>query len=140
METATKTIKNFGTEAAESPFKRVVQKIAESTGDLIGNKIADKITYTGKPKEFQQINQLNDMNEKKSIEICIPPEKIQKIIGGLRLASACIKMDYQEIINLLDTTPDIMPKFNAKKWLEAHDQSGGTSNTNKQIRFKVKYC
>ena len=31
--------------------KRVVQKTAEATGDLIGNKIADKITSIGKPKE-----------------------------------------------------------------------------------------
>ena len=29
----------------------MVQKTAEATGDLIGNKIADKITSTGKPKE-----------------------------------------------------------------------------------------
>ena len=30
--------------AARTASKRVVQKIAEATGDLIGNKIADKIT------------------------------------------------------------------------------------------------
>ena len=36
--------------AARTASKRVVQKIAEATGDLIGNKIADKITWIGKPK------------------------------------------------------------------------------------------
>ena len=40
MDTATKT----GINAAKTGSKRVVQKTAEATGDLIGNKIADKIT------------------------------------------------------------------------------------------------
>ena len=39
MYTATKT--GIGTE--ETASKRIVQKTAEATGDLIGNKIADKI-------------------------------------------------------------------------------------------------
>ena len=38
MDTATKT----GMDAAKIASKRVVQKTAEATGDLIGNKIADK--------------------------------------------------------------------------------------------------
>ena len=57
MDTATKT----GMDAAKIASKRVVQKTAEATGDLIGNKIADKITSIGKPKEIE--------------EIYIPPEK-----------------------------------------------------------------
>ena len=68
MDTATKT----GMDAAKIAPKRVVQKTAEATGDLIGNKIADKITSIGKPKE-------------KSEEIYIPPEKRQQIIDDLRL-------------------------------------------------------
>ena len=47
MDTATKT----GMDAAKSVSKRLVQKTAEAAGDLIGNKIADKITSIGKPKE-----------------------------------------------------------------------------------------
>ena len=47
MDTATKT----GTDAAETASKRVVQKTAETTGDLIRNKIADKITSAGKKKK-----------------------------------------------------------------------------------------
>ena len=47
MDTATKT----GIDAAKIASKRVVQKTAEDTGDLIGNKIADKITSIGKPKQ-----------------------------------------------------------------------------------------
>ena len=43
MDTATKT----GMDAAKISSKRVVQKTAEATVDLIGNKIADKIISIG---------------------------------------------------------------------------------------------
>ena len=36
--------KKFTTNAIKTTTKRAIQKIAEATGDLIGNKIADKIT------------------------------------------------------------------------------------------------
>ena len=44
MNTATKT----GINAAKTASNRVVQKTVETTGDLIWNKIADKITSAGK--------------------------------------------------------------------------------------------
>ena len=50
MDTATKT----GIDAAKTPFKRVVQKTAKVTRDLIGNKIADKITSIDKSKEKEK--------------------------------------------------------------------------------------
>ena len=56
--------------------KRVVQKTAEGTGDLIGNKIADKITSVGKTRSKK---------EDERQEIYIPPEKRQQIIDDLRL-------------------------------------------------------
>ena len=37
-------------DAAKIAPKRVVQKTAEASGDLIGNKKADEITLLGKPK------------------------------------------------------------------------------------------
>ena len=46
-------------------------------------------------------------------------------------------MEYQKITNLLDNIPDKVPTFVSKKWIEAHDQSGKTYNTNKQIGFKT---
>ena len=46
-------------------------------------------------------------------------------------------MEYQKIINLLDTTSKNVPKFNTKKWIEVHDQSGGIYNNNKERRFKI---
>ena len=50
MDTATKT----GIDAAKTTSKRVVQKIAEATEDLIGSKIADKITSLGKTKSKEK--------------------------------------------------------------------------------------
>ena len=46
-------------------------------------------------------------------------------------------MEYQKIINLLDTTTDNVPKFITKKWIEVYDQSGKLYCTNKQIKFKT---
>ena len=46
-------------------------------------------------------------------------------------------MEYQKITNLLGNTLDKVPRFITKKWIEVHDQSGETDNTNKQIRFKA---
>ena len=72
MDSATqKTRINAGKTAS----KRVVQKIAEATGDLNGNKVANKITLLGKPTEKTE----------KLEEIYIPPEKRQQIIYDLKL-------------------------------------------------------
>ena len=46
-------------------------------------------------------------------------------------------MEYQKITNLLGNTSDKVPRFITKKWIEVYDQSGGTNNTTKQIRFKT---
>ena len=75
MDTATKT----GIDAVKTASKRVVQKTAEPTGDLIGNKIADKIILLGKPKEKEK------EKLKQTEEIYIPPEKRQQIIDDPRL-------------------------------------------------------
>ena len=62
--------------------KRVAQKPAEATGDLIGNKIVDKIILVGKPKskENEKEHKTNEIQE-----IYIPPEKRQQNIDSLRL-------------------------------------------------------
>ena len=39
MDIATKTAKSVGMDTAKTVSKRVVQKTAETTGDLIGKKI-----------------------------------------------------------------------------------------------------
>ena len=103
MDIATKT----GIDATKTASERVVQKTAEATGDLIRNKIANKITSLGKTKDKEKENERQ--------EIYIPPEKRQQIIDDLRLFWHHIKMEYQKIINLLDTTSDNLPRFITKK-------------------------
>ena len=71
MNTATKT----EMDTAKTASKRVVQKTEEATRDLIGNKIADRITSMGKPKE----------KANKTEEIYIPLGKVKQNIEELRL-------------------------------------------------------
>ena len=59
----------------------------------------------------------------------------------------CIKMEFQKIVNFLDTPSDDkdLPRFVTKKWIEPYDQSGGNYNVNKEIRiktsdFNIKTC
>ena len=39
----------------------------------------------------------------------------------------CIKMEFQKIVNFLNTTSDdkYLPRFVTKKWVEVYDQSEG---------------
>ena len=51
----------------------------------------------------------------------------------------CIKIEFQKIVNFLDTTSDDkdLPRFVTKKWIEVYDQSEGNYNVNKEIRIKT---
>ena len=46
-------------------------------------------------------------------------------------------MEYQEIINFLNNTPNQASKFRTKNWITINDDSQGTYNTNSQIKFKT---
>ena len=77
--------KKSTTDAIKTASKRAIQKTAEATGDLIGNKIADKITSISK-KPVKELP-IND----KDVEIItnkkryISPEESQQLIDELRL-------------------------------------------------------
>ena len=71
--------KKQGTNFAKTAGKKIVKKSAVATGDLIGNKIADKITSSAKSKNKEKENETNEVQE-----IYFPPEKIQQIIDELR--------------------------------------------------------
>ena len=48
-------------------------------------------------------------------------------------------MEYQKITNFLGTTPDEVPRFITKTWVEVHDQSGNAEDrykSSKEIKFK----
>ena len=59
MDTAPKT----GINAAKTASKRVVQKTAKASGDLIRNKTADKITLIGKSKNKEKEEETNKTEE-----------------------------------------------------------------------------
>ena len=69
--------KKSTTDAIKTASKRAVQKTAVATGDLIGNKIADKITSVSKksPKELQ-----NDEMEAPKKKIHISRKKGNKLL------------------------------------------------------------
>ena len=79
-DTSIKTGKDFTTTAG----KKIVHKSAEATGDLIGNKIADKITSVSKKSQNEEI-QSTEVNNEIPKERCIAPKQRQKIIDELRL-------------------------------------------------------
>ena len=82
LDSAKKSI----TDAIKTAWKRAVQKTAESTADLIDNKIPDKITIVSKKPS-------NNNDDDEDVEITthkkryISPEKRQQIINELRLVS-----------------------------------------------------
>ena len=87
--------KKARTDAIKTDPKRAIQKSAEATGNLIGNKISDKITNISKsPKEFysKELNskELHSKTNENEIElpkeIHISPKKNkQQTIDELRL-------------------------------------------------------
>ena len=116
------------TEFGKVAGKKILTKSAEATGDLIGSKIAHKIISLKVKDKPQEI-----IEE----EIIIPQEKRQQVLNDLRLFYN-IKMGYNKITNLLGKldTDEIL-KFTTTKWIEMFDQSKGTYNKNKHIRFKT---
>ena len=64
--------KKSTTDAIKTVSKRAIQKIAEATGDLIGNKIADKITSVSNKKSAKELH--NDETEE-DVEITTPKKR-----------------------------------------------------------------
>ena len=79
-DTAIEIGKDFATIAG----KNIVHKNAEATGDLTGNKIADKITSASKKSQNEEI-QSNEVNNEMPKERYISPKERQKIIEELKL-------------------------------------------------------
>ena len=78
------TAKNYTADAIKTTSKRAIQKPAEATGDMIGNKIADKITSVSK-KPSKELPNDEDAEMTTYRKRYISPEKIQEIIDELRL-------------------------------------------------------
>ena len=75
--------KKSATHAIKTASKRAIQKTAEATSDLIGNKIADKITSVSKKPSNNNNNDGVELTTHK--KRFISPEERQQIINELRL-------------------------------------------------------
>ena len=68
-------------DAHRTSSKRVIQNIAEATGDLIGNKIADRITNVSKNSQQNNSETVTNENNKQIYkERYISPEERQKLL------------------------------------------------------------
>ena len=73
-------------DALKDASNRVIQKAVEATGDLIGNKIADRITKVSKKLQQCHSKTVTDEHDKGiPKEKYISPEKRQTSIDDLRL-------------------------------------------------------
>ena len=78
--------KKINNRCNKNSIKRAIQKTAEATGDLIGNKTPDKITSVAKkPTKELPINETEDVEIATPKKGYISPEKKQQIINELRL-------------------------------------------------------
>ena len=78
-DTAIKTGKDFATIAG----KKIVHKSAEATGDLIGNKIVDKIAAKPSKKSKNEEIQSNEVNNKIPKDRYIPLKEKRKIKANI---------------------------------------------------------
>ena len=78
-------------DAIKTASKRAIQKTVEATSDLIGYKIADKITSVSKKKSTKELHNNDKTKEEEDVEITIhkkryiSPKERQQIIDKLKL-------------------------------------------------------
>ena len=83
--------KKSTTDAIKTAWKKPIQKTAEATGDLIGNKIADKTTSFSKKSNNNNNNNNNNKINDEDVEltthkkIYISLEERQQVINELGL-------------------------------------------------------
>ena len=135
-DTAIKTGKDFATIAG----KKIVHKTAEATGDLIGNKIADKITAKPSPKDVTSASkksqneeiQSNEVNNEIPKERYISPKERQKIIdySQITFKTTMLKSsfcDYSDAYILVKGTISVNNTV---------AEGAAVNNTNKKVIFK----
>ena len=78
--------KKFVTDALKTTSKRIIKKRAEAIGDLIGNKIANRITKVLKISPQNNSETITNEHDKEiPKERYLSPKEKQKIIDDLRL-------------------------------------------------------
>ena len=68
-------------DVAKIAGKKILTKSAETTGDLIGNEIADRLTRSARNKSQKEDDRIMEETQ----ELIIPPEKREQIIRNLKL-------------------------------------------------------
>ena len=88
-----------GKDFAKIAGKKVLTKSAEPTGDLISNKIADRITKNTRNKAQKKDDRIMEETQ----EIIIPPEKREDFKYKKKILNIIhtYKMEYDKINNLL---------------------------------------
>ena len=111
------------TDAIKIASKRAIHKKAETTGNYIGNEIADKITSVSKNSttELHNFDETKEEDEEKTTHTKrhISPE------------------EYQKLANLLIDESNKSSKFRTRNWVEINDHIRGAYSSNKKIRFKT---
>ena len=79
-----------GKDFAKIAGKKVLTKSAEATGDLIGNKIADRITKSSRNKDQKEDHRIMEETQ----ELIIPSEKREQIIKDLKLLLLLLKLKF----------------------------------------------
>ena len=79
------TAKKSATDEMKTASKRSIQKTAEATGDLVGNKIVDKITNVSKKSTKKLLTIDKDVELTAHKKRYISPEERQQIIDEMRL-------------------------------------------------------
>ena len=78
--------KQSATDALKTSSKRVIQKRTEATGDLIVNKIANRITKVSKNSQQNNLETVTNEHDKKiPKETYVSPEERQEITDELKL-------------------------------------------------------
>ena len=73
--------KKFATDALKTTSKKVIKKTLEATGDLIGNKTADRITKVSKSSLLNNSETVANENDKEiAKEWYVSPEESQKLM------------------------------------------------------------
>ena len=70
-----------GKDFAKIAGKKVLHKSAEATGEMIGNKTADRITRSSRNKAQKEDDRIMEETQ----ELIIPPEKREQKIRDLKL-------------------------------------------------------
>ena len=72
---------DVGKDFAKIAGKKVLHKSAEATGEMIGNKVANRITRSS----INKVQKEDDRIMEETQEIYIPPDKREQIIRYLKL-------------------------------------------------------